>query len=408
MHAKSNESKRRLLVTTSTFPRWHNDTDPPFVYELCRRAASRFAVQVICPHTSGSQRLEYLSGIETIRFRYCFSPLEQLAYEGGILNRIRQHPLRCMLVPLFLAGELYATANILQNRQIECINAHWMIPQGLTAVWAAKIINARCPVICTLHGGDIFSLKGALLNRVKRYILKRSSAVITVSTAMKKAVEKLGIDTQKIHVIPMGVDLKHRFVPLPQSRKMKSILFVGRFVEKKGIRYLIEAFPFVAKKHPDAELTLIGTGPLDTDIKRRVKQYGIQSNIRFMGPVQNAELPAFYQKADIVVFPSIVDKSGDTEGFGLVMVEALGCGCAVVASDLPAISDICIHNRTGLVAEQKNPEMIADRIIELLEKPDKCRMLADAGRQHVLERYDWDVVSGRYCELISNVIEENT
>ena len=395
--------RKKIAIITSTFPRWENDTDPPFVYDLARRLAGAFDVRVLCPHAPGAKSFETMSGVEVRRFRYAPAPLETLAYGGGILNRFRQSALYYLLVPPFLLGELAAVTRCLLSEKPCLINAHWLIPQGLIAVLAKAVSGSKAPLVCTLHGGDLFGLRGALFDRLKRFVLSRCAAVNVVSTAMADTVAGLGVERERISVIPMGVDLINRFVPGSFEKNSKSLLFVGRLAEKKGLIYLINAMPRVLANHPDARLTIVGHGPLESVIKSRVRELGIQQAVTFRGAVQHGELPEIYQRSQIVVFPSIVDSRGDTEGFGLVMVEAMGCCCAVIASDLPAIHDSVRNGETGILARQKDPENLAENIIPLLDDPGRCRVLGARARDYVLERYDWTIAAEKYISVFDSV-----
>ena len=97
---------KRILVITSTFPRWKDDEDPPFVFELCKRLRAHYQVHVLAPHYPGSKTEEYLSGIYVQRFRYFFKPWERLAYQGGILSKLKHYPWQYGLLPFFFLGEL--------------------------------------------------------------------------------------------------------------------------------------------------------------------------------------------------------------------------------------------------------------------------------------------------------------
>lgn len=398
---------KKLLLTTSTFPRWEADTDPPFVLDLAIRLKEHFDILVLCPHAPGLKTSETVSGLRVKRFRYFFARCETLAYGGGILNRFRQSRFYYCLVPFFLAGELTATIGCLISDRPDIINAHWLIPQGLIAVLAKIIAGSKAPLVCTLHGGDIFGLKGSLLAALKRFVLKRCAAVNVVSNAMAETVAGYGIDPKRINVIPMGVDLKNSFIPGEPANTTKSLLFVGRFAEKKGLIYLIDALPAVLDKHPDARLTIVGHGPLESAVKNRIAALGIQHAVTIAGAIENTKLPSIYQSCKIFVFPSIVDDSGDTEGFGLVMVEAMGCGCAVIASDLPVIHDTVIDGQTGLLTPQKNSPALAKKIISLLDDPEQCQKLSLQARHYVLERYDWMTTSKKYAAVFNAVSEQN-
>ena len=200
-------------MLTSTFPRWEDDVEPPFVYELCRRLSETFSVHVLAPHAAGSAAEEQVDGIRVTRYRYFISHWESLAYHGGILANLKQNPLRYLLIPFFLLGQLVAVVRSLHNCRYDCIHAHWLIPQGLITIFARLFIKSVPPVVVTSHGGDLFGLKGSVFKRLKRYVAQRSAAVTVVSHSMAKMLRQLNLAESRIQVIPMGVDLHNRFVP---------------------------------------------------------------------------------------------------------------------------------------------------------------------------------------------------
>ena len=394
---------KRILTLTSTFPRWKDDTDPPFVMELCRRLAERFRIHVLAPHAPDSSSAEDIDGIRVTRYRYGPSRWENLAYGGGILASLKQNPLRYGMIPFFILFQLQAIQDLLRRYRFDLIHAHWLIPQGLCAAIFRNWSDSFPPLLCTSHGGDLFGLNGKFMDGTKRWVIKKASAVTTVSGAMSHAVDTLQIDREKVHVIPMGVDLQRRFVPPHRPRCGKKLLFVGRMVEKKGLTYLIDALPLILVKHPEATLTVIGEGPEKNRLLRRVSEVGIENQVTFKGAIKNASLPGYYQDSDIVVFPSVIANDGDREGFGLVLVEALGCACAAVVTDLPAMRDIVRDGCNALVVRQKDARQIANAVIRLLDHPLLCQRLGEAGRIRVLEKFDWAVVAAQYGNLIDSI-----
>lgn len=398
---------KRILVTTSTFPRWENDVEPSFVFELCRRLNKNFRIHVLAPHAPGARLEEQFDTIRVTRYRYFFPAWERLAYQGGILANLKQQPLRLGMVPFFGLFQVRAILKLLRRYRFDLIHAHWLVPQGLCATIARRLVNPAPPLLCTSHGGDLYGLKGKLATWIKRCVLNDASAVTTVSQAMRETIRPIGIDMDKVQVIPMGVDLQNLFIPHENRKVSKSILFVGRVVEKKGLRFLIEAMPEILEKHPDAELRVAGDGQELNVIKKLATKLGVASRIHFLGALTNETLPQLYQAADVVVFPSIVAADGDREGFGLVLVEALGCGCAVVATDLPAASEIIRDGETALIVRQKDPRQLADRIVQLLNDQTLRQALGVKGRQHVLHRFDWTAITARYVELISSIVHKD-
>jgi glycosyltransferase involved in cell wall biosynthesis len=396
--------KKNILVLTSTFPRWMDDVEPPFVYELCRRLTDEFHVHVLAPHAPGAETQEQLAGIQVTRYRYFFSRWESLAYNGGILANLKQNPLRFGLIPFFVLLQLWALLKLIQRYRFDCIHAHWLIPQGFIALMARWFCRSAPPLVTTSHGGDLFGLNGFVFNRLMRRVAKHSAAVTVVSRIMRDVLRALTVDEDRIHVIPMGVDLSERFVPSANRRDQKVMLFVGRLVEKKGLAYLIDALPTILARHPSAKLKIVGDGQERAALENRVTRLKLNRHVEFLGAAANESLPAIYRASDVVVFPSVVAGDGDREGFGLVLVEALGCECATVVTDLPAMRDIVTDDQTALVVPQKDSGKLAERIVDLLNDPQLRRRLGKAGREYVLQRFDWRIIAKQYTDLMHSVI----
>lgn len=128
-----------------------------------------------------------------------------------------------------------------------------------------------------------------------------------------------------------------------------------------------------------AEL-IVGEGPLRAELEAQSHELGIDDQVRFHGAVPHHALPEYYRRAAIAVFPFVEAADGDQEGFGLVVVEAMGCGCAVIASDLPAVRDPIPDDQSGLRVRPGDAEQIASALHSLMRDPDRMRNLASQGR----------------------------
>lgn len=399
-------SRPKILVLASTFPRWENDTEPAFVLELSRRFCEDCEVTVLVPRTPGSKKQETMAGMRIIRFPYFIQRFEKLAMSGGgILNRLKTNPLYYLMVPFFLAGQIWALVRLLKREKFDLVHAHWLIPQGITAVIALKLTRQSIPLLCTSHGGDLFALRGGLLQKIKKWVIDKSQGLTVVSSAMKKKVMEMGIEACKIDVISMGVDLQNLFTPKIQAQRSDhELLFVGRLVEKKGVRTLLEALPQVIAHHSEARLTVAGSGPMEEELKDLAAKLGLTDKVNFLGMVAQSDLPGLYSRAALAVFPFIVAKSGDQEGFGLVQVEAMGCECPVITGDLPAIHDIITHEETGLIFPSGNTQALADVINRLLKNRDLRFRLAQEARRQVVKKYDWQGIAKKYMSVYEKLM----
>jgi glycosyltransferase involved in cell wall biosynthesis len=394
----------KILVLTSTYSRWQGDTEPRFVDNLCHYLTQDNTVHVLAPHAPGSHSEELLEYIQVFRFRYCLERFESLAYGGGILPNLREKPLRFILVPLFLAAQWLAIIRLCRKHHYDIIHAHWIIPQGLSAVLARPFTRGRPPLVLTSHGGDLFALKGVLLSAVKKLVTRGCDALTVVSSAMKdRAVDLQLKKRDQIHTIPMGVDSHGSFLPTTQGTRTCDILFVGRLVDKKGIEYLLQAMPAVVAQQKDAKLKVIGDGPLLAELTALSESLKLTSNVEFAGSVVNWKIADHLRGAAITVFPSVVTDSGDQEGTPVAIMEALACGCATIVSDYPGARDIIVDRETGLLVPQRSPEALSAAILTLLQDPALRQRLGEQGRNRVQTHYDWRVISSRFLDLFESL-----
>lgn len=394
--------KPRILVLTSTYPRWKDDIEPGFVHELAKRLAKNYELHVLSPHTANAKRNEVMDGVFVHRFRYGFSRWQKLAYEGGMLANVRANPWLLLLVPFFFCSQLKSAVCIMRKYKIDLVHAHWVVPQGLVAVFV-RLFFRRKTFVVTSHGADVYAIKGPLLGRLKALVYQVADSVTVVSHAMKADLYPL-VKQEKLVVAPMGVDLVDTFVLNTPLERRRNIVFVGRLVEKKGVSVLISAFAMLKDLYGDLSLTLVGTGPEMPVLRQQVMDLDIADRVTFLGGVPNQSIPSILNQHAIAVVPSIISTNGDQEGLGLVSIEAMGCGCAVIASDLMAIRDVIDDSKTGLMFEPSNPVSLKQALTRLLDD-DKFRCeLAFRGNQAVRGLFDWSIAANNYKQLFKQLL----
>ena len=394
------DRKPRVLVLTSTFPRWKDDTEPRFVLDLCRYLSEYAEVRVLAPHAPGAALDEVLEHIQVRRFRYFVPAWQAVTNQGGIAARLAENRWRALQLPFFFVAFWFSSLRILREWKPDLIHAHWIIPQGLVACLAAR---NRIPVLCTSHGGDLYGLQSGLFQALKAWTLKRCRSVSVVSRGMVQQVKSLAPGTP-VEVIPMGTDLQSLFTP-PQNpgvRKDNEIVFVGRLVEKKGLRYLLEAFATLRRDRSDLHLTIAGDGPLRKEVLNQVSVLGQENNVQLLGGMPQRELPEIYRRATVAAFPFVVAGDGDQEGFGLVIAEAMGCGCPVIASDLPAIGQSIEPGVTGILTPPGDPVALANALRQCLDDAMLRSRLAMSALASVRKQFDWPSIAAQYAQTIEN------
>lgn len=167
----------------------------------------------------------------------------------------------------------------------------------------------------------------------------------------------------------------------------RSILFVGRLDEGKGIRYLLPAFKRVKKALGEVKLVIIGDGPLRKEIERYIKIKAIEEDVAVLGPMKNKDLPPYFRAVDLTVAPSITTKKWE-EQIGMVNIQSMACGTPVVSTYSGAIPEYVRHNKTGVLVPEKDVDSLTNAIIKLLRNDDLREKLGRNARKHAVENLD--------------------
>lgn len=385
-------AKRKVLVIATTFPRHDADDQPRFVLDLCKSLPGNYEQRVLTPSAPGLKADDEVEGIHVRRFRYFFNSAETLAYGSGMLANLKAKPARWLLVPLFIVGMVLALRKELRRFDPDIVHAHWWFPAGLAARLAIATTTGKFKLLTTCHGADYFVV-GKRLPRLRRWVLDGSDAVAMVSPAMRDHAIEQGLSAEKLSVSPMGVALKEHFKP-GLAAERHGVLYVGRLVEKKGVDDLIAAWAAASTVVRAQGLTIIGGGRQENAFHALAESLGVADSVSFLGPITHEDLAVHYQQATLLVFPST-----DQEGLGLVAIEAMGCNCPVLASDVRSLAHVIVERQTGFVYPMGDTAALARRLDELVSSPELCRAVAGRGGDAVRSRFDWAIVGDRYRSL---------
>ncbi|KAA3621865.1 MAG: glycosyltransferase family 4 protein [Proteobacteria bacterium] len=397
--------RRRLLILSSTYPRWEGDPEPGFVHELAKRLTGEFDVHVLCPHAARARAGERLDGVTVHRYRYAPARFESLVHDGGIVANLRRAPWKWILVPSFLLGQMIGLRRLCRRLEPHVLHAHWIVPQCLVVAALKSIGMISTPTLATIHGADLFGLQGRWFVALKRWALLNTDRTTVVSTAMIKPTCDLGVSRRLIDVAPMGVDFENRFKPSSTVRRSENeLLFVGRLVEKKGLRVLISALPRILEQRPDTRVTIAGYGPEENRLRVIAQSLGVADRIDFLGAVSQEKLPDLYRRAALFVAPFLQARDGDQEGLGLVVVEAIACGCPVIAGNIPAVRDVLDATRCqSLLVSPGDPVALADRIIQFLSSGNSARISIEL-REQIASRFGWLQVARNYSRILTSIM----
>lgn len=243
------------------------------------------------------------------------------------------------------------------------------------------------PLVVTYHGMDITVRRtGPGVKRRRAKVFAAADRIIAVSDFIADELRAAGCPETKLAVHYIGVDTT-RFSPGDATaRDDARILFVGRLVEKKGLIHLLRAVPRVRRAVPDVELVVAGDGGLRSTLEAEARRLGVRC--RFLGRQTPDEVRTLMRRSTVLCAPSVVARSGDAEGLGMVIVEAQASGTPVVAFDSGGAGESIVDGVTGYVVPERDEEALAGSLTDILATPTLRRRMSTAARAHVLENFD--------------------
>lgn len=395
----------KILYLVTAYPRHSDDIITPWLVELIHRLGTRgIEIEVLAPSYRGlgSQRVD---GIRVHRFRYAPRVWETLTHDQTAPDRIRERPIYLGLVPGYVLAGAVAAARLARPGRFDLVHAFWPLPHGLIGLAAKRA--AGLPLVCTFFGVELTWMESQLpfLRPVLERIIRGSDAVTTISSYTAAKLESLVPGTRMAR-IPFGATVDPASSPpRPEtpSEGPFELLFVGRLVERKGVRLLLDAIREVDPAHP-LLLRVVGDGPERAELESRAARLGIAGRVRFEGFVSTGELAERFASCDAFVLPATVDAKGDTEGLGVVLLEALSYGKPVIASAAGGIMDIVRDGETGILVPPGDVPALRDAILSLMSAPEQRRALGAAGRAHVGREFSWPVIVERLEEVYRSLV----
>jgi glycosyltransferase involved in cell wall biosynthesis len=396
----------RVCVLTTSFPLYRGITIGAHVLQQVRCLKELgVEVDVIAPHHPGAPRRELLNGISIYRFRYMFPQRWQtLCYGAGIPANLQKSFWAKAQLPFLLLMLLINTLII--ARRSDIIHAHWSL-SGLAGTIAGKLLHK--PVVVMLHHGRASMRRDFAI----KFVAKTANCILcnsqyTLSKLLQREKPKSakvvspGVDVERFHP---QVDKKPFFSrerKIPSNRPL--VLSLGRLIEWKGFQYLIDAMGMI-ESDPLPYLLIGGRGPLRNKLERQVRQKNLEDRIRIVDHIPFEFIHHYYRAADVFVLPSIIDKEGNTEGLGVVLLEALACGIPCIASRVGGITDIVQDGKNGFLVEPEDPAALAGKIAVLIEDDRLRKKMSEYGRRFVVNNFSWKAKAQEMYRIYQKLIE---
>lgn len=300
-----------------------------------------------------------------------------------------------VLPPEFSTDGIPVTAT--QHMYFDALTAHLkdinpdviLAEYGPTGVAMHRVCrDLNIPLIVKFHGYDC-SVRETIAKYQTGYdhIFAQAHALVCVSQSQRQALIAMGAPSEKLHVIPTGVDTD-RFKEATLEAVQPLFISVGRFVGKKAPEMLINCFAEVVRQIPEARLTMIGEGILHERCVRLAENLGISNAITFAGRVSHTDVRAAMQQARCFVQYSTTPPSGDQEGTPNSVLEASASGLPVIATRHAGIVDAVIHKSTGLLCHEGDVETMTEHMMHMAKQPQEAARFGKAGRQHMQNNYE--------------------
>jgi glycosyltransferase involved in cell wall biosynthesis len=278
------------------------------------------------------------------------------------------------------------------------VHTHYATSGGLTGL----VCNFH-PTVVTVHGTDLtVGIKSRIWRPLLKAVFKHADCINTVSEDLKGMVLSLGASADRIEVFTLGIDTeKFYFVERPAISKGRTLKLVcTRHLWPQYDHYtIVEAVALLKKKEIDFQVTIVGDGPLLGELEQKVKHLGIVDNVKFMGRVDNNNLPEVLHKHDVYLSASLWD------GTSLSLLEAMATGLFPIVSDIKANSSWIENGVNGFLHRVSEPVDLANCISELSDNPQLAVSAAKHNRRRIVEsgdrRTNMRRLEGIYRSLIS-------
>lgn len=327
-----------------------------------------------------------------------------LVNSGGTIGWIREFGFKVLG---YVPGDVFSW---IKKVKPALIHAHFG-PYGAVALPVAERLGL--PLIVSFHGTDA-TMKDAYVWRLsymahRLYLLRRrrlariASRVVVQSEFLRDVVvQRHGFPEEKVVIIRHGIDLDE-FRPDASVPEWGHILYVGRLIERKGLRYLLEAMKKVLQRFPDVRLTVIGDGPMRVHYES-IAAATLGDRVTFLGAQPQQVVREYLQRAYLFCMPSVTMPSGEAESLGVVFLEAMAMKVPPVSFRSGGIPEVIRHGETGFLAEERDVEGLAHYLRVLLENPDLRNQMGEAGRRWVEREFNLRLQNQKLEALYDEIV----
>jgi D-inositol-3-phosphate glycosyltransferase len=267
---------------------------------------------------------------------------------------------------------------------------------------------SRCPVVWQVHGGSSIAeleRNQRMALPMLRLLLRFPRRVVVISGQDELGYARL-VASDRLRRIVNAVrvaDLPARDATAPARAGLR-LTYIGRLVAGKGILDLIDAMQIVACEHEAVPISLriAGAGPIATQLRMKVEEYGLAGRVQLLGPMEGAVKQRLLEQTDVLVLPTFLP-----ERLPYALLESMAEGIAPVACAIGGVAELIEHRRTGLLVPPRRPDLLAAAILQLANDRLLLAQISRAARERIRDSYDLAEMAGRFCALYDEILDEN-
>ncbi|HUT25137.1 MAG TPA: glycosyltransferase family 4 protein [Sumerlaeia bacterium] len=317
-------------------------------------------------------------------------------------------PVRLQFLPVY-GGLLWSGLRAMRRFRPDVVAAGEVVPTGPVAALLAALF--RRPLLLFTHAEAPATLsRTRWQSRLARWVCRRARRIVVSSGHARDLLGELWhVPEEKIEVLIPGVAEEHfdeayLAKPCADPSRPRRILSVGRLVARKGHSIVLEALPALLERFPGLEYTIVGEGPLEGELRETVERLGLGDTVRFTGRLDPQDLLREYARSDCFALPNVDDPAtGDTEGFGIVFIEAAAHGLPVVGGRTQGTQDAILDGRTGLRVDGASREAVAGAIARILGDPVLAQAFGAEGRAFAETSLRWPARAERFGQMLEQI-----
>ena len=290
---------------------------------------------------------------------------------------------------------IYKSKHFSKNAaNLDVLHAHFNSPSTHVAMLMSKKLGI--PFTFTVHAFDLFVNPNV---KVLKKRVEEAKAVVAISNFNKQIVCNLtGIEPEKVHVI-RACPMLNKFKAVKSQNGSFTAVTVARLVEKKGIKYAILAIKELVKDYPNIQYNIVGSGPLEGELRALVGLCGLEQNVAFLGHLDDESLIEELRRATMFILPCICTKNGDMDGIPVSLMEAMYLELPVISTKISGIPELIEDNQEGILIKPKDCKQLSDAIKTLLDNEKMRIKLGKNGKKKIETTFNINTETAKLVDV---------